>query len=69
MSDYDRSRGIFPEELRIKAPRGACAAIDLAAARKYTCRSEYVRQALLRCLEADGVTIRRGTVETTGSAA
>jgi len=40
--------------------------INAAAAQlKHTTHSEYVRQALLRCLEADGVKIRRGTVEVT----
>ena len=53
----------FPEDLRVKAPRGARAAIAAAAQIKNTTNAEYVRQALLRCLEADGVTLRRGTVE------
>ena len=56
-------RGRFPEDLRVKAPRGARAAIAAAAQIKNTTHSEYVRQALLRCLEADGVKIRRGLVE------
>jgi len=59
----DDGRGRFPEDLRIKAPRGARAAIAAAAELKNTSHSEYVRQALLRCLEADGVRLRRGTVE------
>ena len=61
----DDGRGRFPEDLRVKAPRGARAAIATAARRKHTTHSEYVRQALLRCLEADGVKLRRGTVEVT----
>jgi hypothetical protein len=56
----------FPEDLRVKAPRGARAAIAAAAQIKNTTHSEYVRQALLRCLEADGVRLRRGAVELTG---
>jgi hypothetical protein len=65
MSDYDRpgDDGRFPEELRVKAWRGACRAIDLAAERMHTSRSEYVRQAVLTRLEADGVKLRRGHVE------
>jgi hypothetical protein len=67
MSDFDRisrdGRGLFPEELRVKAPRGSCEAIDLAADRKHTSRSEYVRQGVIRSLEADGVKLRRGMVE------
>ena len=59
----DDGRGRFPEDLRVKAPRGARAAIAAAAAIKDTSHSEYVRQALLQCLEADGVRLRRGTVE------
>jgi hypothetical protein len=60
-------RGRFPEDLRVKAPRGARAAIAAAAERKHTSHSEYVRQAILRCLDADGVRLRRGTVEITGT--
>ena len=52
-----------------EAPRGARAAIAAAAQLKHTTHSEYVRQALLRCLEADGVTLRRGMVKVTGEAA
>jgi hypothetical protein len=64
----DDGRGRFPEDLRVKAPRGARAAIAAAAQLKHTSHSEYVRQALLRCLEADGVRLRRGMVEITGQA-
>ena len=59
----DDGRGRFPEDLRVKAPRGARAAIAAAAQIKHTSYAEYVRQALLRSLEADGVKIRRGAVE------
>lgn len=59
----DDGRGRFPEDLRVKAPRGARAAIAAAAELKHTSHSEYVRQALLRCLEAEGVKLRRGQVE------
>jgi len=41
----DDGRGRFPEDLRIKAPRGARAAIAAAAELKNTSHSEYVRQA------------------------
>ena len=58
----DDGRGRFPEDLRVKAPRGAKAAIAAAAQLKHTTHSEYVRQALLRCLEADGIKLRRGSV-------
>ena len=56
-------RGIFPEDLRVKAPRGSREAIAAAAERRHTTQSEWIRQALLRCLEADGVKLRRGLVE------
>jgi hypothetical protein len=58
-------RGIFPEDLRIKAPRGSRQAIAAAAQRKHTTKSEWIRQSLLRALEADGVKLRRGAVEIT----
>ena len=64
----DDRRGRFPEDLRVKAPRGARAAIAAAAQLKHTSHSEYVRQAILRCLDADGVKLRRGTVEVTDQA-
>jgi hypothetical protein len=59
----DDGRGRFPEDLRVKAPRGARAAIAAAAQLKHTSR-----QAILRCLDADGVKLRRGTVEVTDQA-
>ncbi len=64
----DESGLIFPEELRVKAPYGAREAIAIAAARKHTTRSEYVRQALLRFLEEDGVRLCGGTVKQRGAA-
>ena len=41
----DDGRGRFPEDLRVKAPRGARTAIAAAAQLKHTSHSEYVRQA------------------------
>jgi len=58
-------RGIFPEDLRVKAPRGSREAIAAAAQRKHTTKSEWIRQSLLRALEADGVKLRCGAVEIT----
>jgi hypothetical protein len=43
-------RGRFPEDLRVKAPRGARAAIAAAAQIRNTTRAEYVRQALFPAL-------------------
>lgn len=56
-------RGRFPESLRVKTPRGARAAIAAAAGIRNTTQAEYVRQALLRSLEADGVMLCRGRVQ------
>jgi hypothetical protein len=61
-------RGRFPEDLRVKAPRGARAAIAAGAQLKHTSH-RYVRQAILGCLEADGVKPRRGVVELARQAA
>lgn len=58
----DDGRGRFPEDLRVKAPRGARQAVATAAQIKNTTSAEYIRQALFRVLEADGVKLRRGTV-------
>ena len=54
---------VFPEELRVKAPQGARDAIAAAALRRHTTRSEYVRQAVIRSLEADGIHLRVGEIE------
>ena len=53
-------RGIFPEDLRVKVPRGLRHAIASAAKLNKTTAPEYVRQALLRTLDADGVKLSRG---------
>jgi hypothetical protein len=58
----DDGRGRFPEDLRVKAPRGARAAIAAAAQIRNTTNAEYVRQAVLQCLASDGVKLRRGLV-------
>ena len=56
-------RGIFPEDFRLKAPRGFNDAVRAAAQRQHMTRAEYARRALLRSIEADGVRLRRGLVE------
>jgi hypothetical protein len=56
-------RGIFPEDFRVKAPRGFNDAVRAAARRQHMTRAEYARRALLRSIKADGVTLRRGLVE------
>ncbi len=59
-------RGRFPEDLRVKAPRGAGNAIEIAASKCNTTKSEWIRQALLKGLEADGITLCRGMVAVEG---
>jgi hypothetical protein len=56
-------RGIFPEDFRVKAPRGFNDAVRAAARLQHMTRAEYARRALLRSIEADGVYLRRGIVE------
>jgi hypothetical protein len=56
-------RGIFPEDFRVKAPRGFNDAVRLAARLQHMTRAEYARRVLLRSIEADGVHLRRGSVE------
>ena len=62
-------RGIFPEDFRIRAPLGLKEAVRVAAKRQHMTRAEYARRALLRSIEADGVTLRRGAVATAFHAA
>jgi hypothetical protein len=56
-------RGIFPEDFRVKAPRGFNDAVRAAAQLQHMTRAEYAMRALLRSIEADGVQLRRGCVE------
>jgi hypothetical protein len=50
----------YPEKMRLRLPRGMPEALALAAGQHHTTPSEWVRQALLRSLEADGVCLRDG---------
>jgi hypothetical protein len=59
----DDGRGIFPEDVRVKAPRGSRKAIAKAAELRNTTQAEYIRQSILRALEADGIRLRRGSVK------
>lgn len=59
----------FPERLRLRAPRGLSAALELAAERRHTSPSEYARQTLLKGLEADGLALRDGAVASTSALA
>lgn len=62
-------RGIFPEDFRVKAPRGFNEAVRAAAQRQHMTRAEYARRALLRSLDADGVKLARGSVQFSDQAA
>jgi len=55
----------FPEKLRLRTPRGLSAALELAAGRNHTSPAEWARQALLRGLAAEGVSLRDGEVKPT----
>jgi hypothetical protein len=50
----------YPEELRLRLPRGMPEALSLAAGQHLTTPTEWARQALLRSLQAEGVSIRDG---------
>jgi len=54
----------YPEGLRLRAPRGLKAAIDMAAAANNTTPSEWSRRALLQGLQADGLRLRDGQIAT-----
>jgi hypothetical protein len=45
----------YPETIRVRAPLGLHAAIQVAAAKRHTSSAELVRQVLLRHLEEQGV--------------
>ena len=51
----------YPEELRLRLPRGMPEALSLAAGQHHTTPTEWARQALLRSLQAEGVSLRDGT--------
>jgi hypothetical protein len=55
----------YPEELRLRLPRGMPEALSLAAGQHHTTPTEWARQALLRSLQADGVSLRDGTAAIT----
>ena len=57
----------FPDRLRLRGPRGLCAAIEVAAAANNTTPSEWSRRALLQGLQADGLQLRDGHVAVTQS--
>jgi hypothetical protein len=50
----------FPDKLRLRTPKGLPRAISMAAAARHTQPSEWARQALLRGLAEDGLTLLPG---------
>jgi hypothetical protein len=53
----------FPQRVTLRAPRGLLAAVELAAERHHSSPAEWMRQALLRALHQDGVSLRAGRAE------
>jgi hypothetical protein len=51
----------YPEKMRLRLPRGMPEALALAAGQQHTTPTEWARQALLRSLQAEGVSIHDGT--------
>ena len=50
----------LPEALRLRVPMGLNAAVQTAARRHHSTGAEWVRQALLRSLQAEGLYLRDG---------
>jgi hypothetical protein len=50
----------LPEALRLRVPAGLPRAVQAAARRHHTTGAEWVRQALLRSLQAEGLFLRDG---------
>jgi len=57
----------YPEGLRLRAPRGLKAAIEMAAAANNTTPSEWSRRVLLQGLQADGLHLCDGQIAVTRS--
>jgi plasmid stability protein len=50
----------YPKELRLRVPGGLPDALERAADQHHQTPAEWARQALLRSLQAEGVSIRDG---------
>jgi hypothetical protein len=69
---HDRQKGLsinrFPVRMCLRAPLGLQEAIEVAAAAQHTQPSEWARQALLRGLAQDGLTLLpNGQIGSTGA--
>jgi hypothetical protein len=51
----------YPKELRLRVPGGVPDALERAADQHHQTPAEWARQALLRSLQAEGVSLRDGT--------
>lgn len=51
----------YPKELRLRVPGGLPDALERAAGQHHQTPAEWARQALLRSLAAEGVSLRDGT--------
>jgi hypothetical protein len=51
----------YPKELRLRVPGGLPDALERAADQHHQTPAEWARQALLRSLAAEGVSLRDGT--------
>ncbi len=58
----ENGEGRYPDRLQFRAPRGLRKAIQSVADKRLTSPAEWTRQALLRCLEAEGVHLLAGEV-------
>jgi hypothetical protein len=58
---------LFPQLLRIKVPEGLPAAVEVAAKQRHQSAPEWVRQAILKSLELDGVRLRADGKVVSGS--
>jgi predicted HicB family RNase H-like nuclease len=47
----------YPEAARLRLPKGMSAALATAAQRRHQSISDWTRQALLRCLEVEGIIV------------
>jgi hypothetical protein len=59
----------FPESLKLRVPPGFMAALALAAERRHTSMSEFVRQTMLDALGRQGVRLHDEKVEALGGGA
>jgi hypothetical protein len=62
-TDTPTSRTRVPDCVHLRVPRGMSRAVELLARERNCSSAHYMREVLLRGLEADGVRIRDGYIE------